>query len=518
MPDADSYSNEVSPEELAHPASLAVHQRPSPPGEEGLWSPRRRPLTIGLVLTITLVAAEALAVTAAMPIVARELGGLELYGLVFTAFLIGSLVGIVVSGDLIDRRGVVLPFVLGLSLFAIGLVLAGAAVSMPMLIVARLIQGIGGGAIPPIAYVAIGRSLPEHLRPRMFATLSTAWILPGLLGPAIAGFVAEAFDWRWIFFGLLPLIALSGAMAFRGLRGMIGGAGASARGTSTGGGAVQPRAAATATARFGGTGSRIRDGLIVSVGVTIVSAGLASDQLALTVALGVIGLAVTMWAFARLAPQGTLRAARGYPTAVLLRGLLTFAFFTVDAYVTLLLVEVRGWSAAAAGLALTAATVSWTAGSWTQARLSARIPHEWFVRIGFPVVAAGIGGLGLILLPGVPAWLAVPIFAFGGFGMGLVYAQFALIVLRDVPRESQGTVTSGLTLSDALGTTLGLSLAAAFVSASVRAGAGPAPGLGLAIVAGAITALAGWALAPRLLPRGTSITRSKPAEAQAGTR
>lgn len=505
MPIPDSYSNEVSPEELAHPESLAVHQVPSPPGDAGLWSPERRPLTIGLVLTITLVAAEALAVTAAMPIVVRELGGLELYGLVFSAFLVGSLIGIVVAGDLIDRRGVVLPFILGLSLFAIGLVLAGAAVSMPMLIFARLIQGIGGGAIPPIAYVAIGRSLPEHLRPRMFATLSTAWILPGLLGPGIAGFVAEAFDWRWIFFGLLPLIALSGAMAFRGLRGMI-------RGDVAKTGTTAP------SATFGGTGSRIRDGLIVAVGVTIAGIGLASESLALTVALGAIGLAITLWAFARLAPRGTLRAARGYPTAVLLRGLLTFAFFTVDAYVTLLLVEVRGWSAAAAGLALTAATVSWTAGSWTQARLSARIPHEWFVRIGFPVVAAGIAGLGLILLPGVPAWLAVPIFAFGGFGMGLVYAQFALIVLRDVPRASQGTVTSGLTLSDTLGTTLGLSLAAAFVAASVRAGAGPAPGLAAAIAAGTLVAIAGWALSPRLLPRGVAITRSRRSEAPSGTR
>ena len=109
--------------------------------------------------------------------------------------------------------------------------------------------------------------------------------------------------------------------------------------------------------------------------------------------------------------------------------------------------------------------------------------------------------MGLILIPAVPAWLAVPIFAFGGFGMGLTYAQFALIVLRDVPREAQGAVTSGLTLSDTLGTTLGLSLAAAFVSAAVRAGAGPAPGLALAIAAGTLVAILGWLLAPRLLPK-----------------
>ena len=488
---------EITAEELVHPESLFVHQVPVPPEEGGLWSPARRPLTLGLVLTITLVAAEALAVSTAMPIVARELGGLELYGLVFAAFLVGSLVGIVVAGSLIDRRGVVLPFLLGLALFAIGLALAGAAVSMPMLIGARLIQGIGGGAIPPIAYVAIGRSLPEHLRPRMFATMSTAWILPGIFGPAVAGVVAETFSWRWIFLGLLPLLAVSGSMAYRGLRGLA-------------------RAPAGSKGSSGGT--RIRDGLLVGGGVAILTTGLASTSAVVVAGLGGGGLAITLWAFRRLAPRGTLRSARGYPTAILLRGVLTFAFFAIDAYVALLLVEIRGWSAAEAGIALTAATISWTAGSWTQARLSARIPHERFVRFGFPVVAAGIAGLGLILIPAVPAWLAVPIFAFGGFGMGLTYAQFALIVLRDVSRESQGEATAALTLADALGTVLGTSLAAAFIAAGVRAGMGPAPGLAAAIVAGSVAAAVGWILASRLLPSSAEVSRAVAAEATGGLR
>src|SRR6476661_2643355 len=149
MPEAlrSDVPDEVSAEELAHPSSLAAHRVPVPPEEGGLWSPERRPLTVGLVLTITLVATEALAVSTAMPIVARELGGLELYGLVFSAFTASSLVGIVVAGQLIDRRGIVVPFVLGLAMFAAGLTIAGAAVSMPMLILGRLIQGLGGGAI-----------------------------------------------------------------------------------------------------------------------------------------------------------------------------------------------------------------------------------------------------------------------------------------------------------------------------------------------------------------------------------
>ena len=197
MPEAlpepvEPISSEVSPEELSHPESLAVHLGPVPASEGGLWSPARRPLTLGLVLTITLVAAEALAVSTAMPIVARDLGGLELYGLVFSAFFVGSLFGIVVVAGLIDRIGVVAPFLAGLGLFAIGLAIAGSAPSMAVLIGARFIQGIGGGTIPPVAYVAIGRSLPAHLRPRMFAVLSTAWILPGVFGPAVVEHYGQA--------------------------------------------------------------------------------------------------------------------------------------------------------------------------------------------------------------------------------------------------------------------------------------------------------------------------------------
>ncbi len=83
----------------------------------GLWSPQRRKLTVGLILTITLVAFEALAVSTVMPIVARELGDIELYGWVFTAFMLGSLIGIVVIGGLIDRRGLGIPFLAGIGLF-----------------------------------------------------------------------------------------------------------------------------------------------------------------------------------------------------------------------------------------------------------------------------------------------------------------------------------------------------------------------------------------------------------------
>ncbi len=176
----------------------------------GLWSPERRALSAGLVLTVTLVASEALAVGTVMPVVARELGGLELYGWVFSAFFLATLVGIVISGGLVDRgTGMARPLAFGLGCFAVGLALGGLAPSMPLLVLARVLQGLGAGFEPPVAYVAIRRVLPEDLRPRMVAVLSTAWVIPGLIGPALAGVVADTFGWRWIFLGILPLIAIA---------------------------------------------------------------------------------------------------------------------------------------------------------------------------------------------------------------------------------------------------------------------------------------------------------------------
>ena len=466
---------------IAGPARPPVH-RP-----DSLWSPARRPLTIGLVLTISLVAAEALAVATAMPVVARDLGRLDLYGWVFSAFFLGSLIGIAVVGGLIDERGVVLPFVGGLVLFAIGLLMCGLAESMEVIVAGRFIQGLGGGAVPPVAYVAIGRSLPDRLRPRMFATMSGAWVLPGVFGPAVAGVVAEAWHWRVVFLGLLPLIVVAGWIALGAMRAIPD--------------QVRPVGAPVPEGEADLRAERRRRyawAVVVTLGAALLTSGLLSPDLPVLLAVGGAGLAITVVAFRRLTPPGTLRLAPGYPSAVMLRGFLTFAFFTIDAYVALLLVEVRGWSAAAAGLALTGATVSWTAGSWFQARNVARVGAEGFVRIGFPIVALGIGGIALALVPAVPAWVVVPAFAIGGLGMGLAYSQFAIIVLRDAPRDSQGAVTAAVSLSDALGTALGTGIAGAIVAASVRAGAGPGPGLGAAIAMGVGVALLGFVLAPRL--------------------
>jgi MFS family permease len=184
----------------------------------GIWAPARRLLTAGLVLAVTFVAFEALAVATILPVVGRHLGDLRLYGWVFSAFLLASLIGIVVAGTLADRVPLGRPMLAGLALFALGLVIGGTAPDMAVLVAGRAVQGLGAGVVPAVAYVAISRCYPEESRPRMFAVLSTAWVVPGLTGPAIAALVAAAVGWRWVFLGLLPLVIVAGMLVVLALR------------------------------------------------------------------------------------------------------------------------------------------------------------------------------------------------------------------------------------------------------------------------------------------------------------
>lgn len=450
---------------------------------DSLWRADRRALTIGLVLTVTLIGFEALAISTVMPIVSDELGGIELYGWVFSAFFLGSLIGIVVVGGAIDRGGLALPYGVGLALFAIGLLVGGLAPSMLILVAARFVQGLGAGTLQPIAYVAIGRTLPETLRPRMFAVLSTAWVLPGVIGPAIAGTVGENIGWRIVFLGLLPLILLAGALTLGALR------------------AVAPAAAhpddAAAAARRG----RLPLALAVAAGAGLLTAGLTAGEPVPTITLSGVGLVTLIAALRRLTPAGTLVARPVLPAAILSRGILTCAFFGVDAFVALTLVGWRGVSATEAGIALTSATIAWTAGAWIQARGAERWPTHRLVQAGFGVVVLGLIGMLFVLSPEVTWLVAIVAFGVAGLGMGLAYSPLALIVLREAAPEAQGASTSALSLTDSVGTALGTGITGAIVAASVRSVGDPAPGLAIGFIVAIGVGIVGLALSGRLRPR-----------------
>jgi MFS family permease len=465
-------------------------------GVGGLMAPQRRALTVGLVLTITFVASEALAVVTVMPVVARDLGGLRLYGWVFSGFMLGSVIGIVAAGREADRRGPAVPFVAGVVLFGAGLALAGLAPSMGVLVAGRVLQGVGAGAVPSVAYATIGRSLPETLRARMMAVLSTAWVAPGLIGPAVSAEVARLFGWRWVFLGLLPLVAVAGTIAVPALI------------------RLGPPASS------GAEEHRMIDGFRTAAGATMILAGLTLaagsgagpgrlEAILGGVVLIAAGAAVGLPALRRLVPPGTLTARAGLPATILSRGLLTFTFFGADAYVTLTVTAVRHRTPVVAGIAVTGATVAWTAGAWIQARLSGTWEGRRLVRSGLVVVLAGIAGMVLVLLPGVPVAEGLAAWTVAGLGMGLAYAPISLMMLQKAPPGQEGRASASLNLADVLGTAIGIGVGGAAVAAT--AGHDLRLGIIVAFCAAAAVGLVALAVTRRL-PSGPSSASPPPAQ------
>jgi MFS family permease len=432
------------------------------------------------VLTVTLVAFEALSVATVLPVVSRQLGGVRLYGWVFSAFFLGSLVGIVVAGRQADRIGLRRPFAVGLALFAVGLAVGGAAPDMGVLVAGRAVQGFGAGAIPAAAYVAIGRGYPAALRPRMFAVLSTAWVVPGLVGPALSGLVADQLGWRWVFLGLLPLVATAGALTLPRVSKLS-----------------PPVADGPVTASPG----MLVDAVRVAAGAGLILAGLTIADPLPSAALMAVGVAAGVPSFLRLVPAGTLRARSGLPAAILVRGILTFAFFGADAYVPLTLTSIRGKSATVAGIALTTATMTWTAGSWVQERRIQRWGPRRLIFLGLLLDLLAIVGFATLLARSVPVVVGPVMWGVAGLGIGMAYGAISVTVLHEAPAGQEGAASSSLQLTDVLGVALGTGLGGAMVAFGHAHGWDPRTGLLLAFGVTAAVAAGGLLVARRLPSR-----------------
>jgi MFS family permease len=445
---------------------------PAPSTRLELFGPTRRSTTVGMLLLISMVAFEAMGVGTAMPALVAALGALSLYAWPFVTFMAAAVFGTVLGGRWCDRAGPRAPLLVAPVLFAAGLLTAGSAGGMPQLLLGRTLQGLGAGSVTVAIYVLVARVYPERVRPAMFGLMSSAWVLPSLIGPPVAGVVTERLSWRWVFFGLVPVAALACALIVPAVRRL---------GPPDPDRVAATRRAGLVTAAFG-----------AAAGVSALSwAGQNPDG---AVALGVlvVALIVLVPSIRRLLPRGVFRARRGIPSVVASRGLCAALFFTSNSYLPLMLTSTHHWSLAAAGTPLVVGSLGWSSASWWQGR-HPDLPRPVLLRVGFCLLAAGAAGLLLVAPTWGVAWLALPVWAMAGVGMGLCFPSVAFLLLCQSAPGEVGFHTSAAQMSDQLSTATMIGLGGALLAVL------GAPSVALPVLLAVLAALGvlGALIAPR---------------------
>jgi len=403
-----------------------------------IWDRSRVWVTLGAVALIFLAAIEALAVTTVMPIVSDALDGQSLYAVAFAGTLATSVIGMVAAGSWSDARGPRGALYAAVTLFILGLLISGFAATMPQFLIGRLVQGLGAGGQTVALYVVVARLYPPYLHGRVFAAFAAAWVVPSMIGPFLAGAVAEYLDWRWAFLGVAVLTAIAFSMVAIRLRGV-----------DLGRGEPQDRRALLT-----------RLSLAIVVAVLAVVIGLSAEldpAIGWPVALGAV-LAIGV-AVLPLLPRRTLRAGAGLPSVVLMRGVAAGAFFAAEAYIPYLLMRKFDFSATWAGVALMLAAFAWAGASAAQGRYGERLGNH-------RITALSLGALlvAMLCVLAAAAFYASPIFvivgwAFAGGGMGLLYPRLTVLTLAYSDETNQGFNSSALSISDATGSAVAIALA-----------------------------------------------------------
>lgn len=444
---------------------------------EGILDWRHRRLTVGAILAVSIVAFEALALATVAPVIARDLDGVGLYAWIFSAFLLAQIVGAVAAGGEVDRHGPAVPFLASLALLGIGLSIGALSPNMFVLVLGRALQGIGGGALVACVYAVINVGYSDHLRPRMMAVFSSAFILPALVGPVIAGFVAEQLTWRLIFYGFLPFLVVVGLLAVPafGRLDLAGEIDRNVRPSNR-----LPRAVLVAA----GTGLLLA-GLKAVSGENFSLGGFEAPSVIAGPLMVAAGFFMMGPALHRILPPGTLIASRGLPATVSTKGLMAATYFYAEAYLVLALNEVSGYTATTAGLVISAGAISWTTGTWLQERLDKRYDgRERRTRVlaGVGLMSLGVVGLAAVVITVGKIFLAVALAGWiaASLGMGLANPAGTTIAFAHAPSGKEGAVSSSVLIAELIGPAASIGLGGALVALGVASGGGVDLGVTLA--------------------------------------
>ena len=408
--------------------------RAAEPPAPGIMSGTYLWITIGACALVFLGAFESLAVTTVMPVVSDELGGERLYALAFAGPLATGVIGMVVAGNWSDRRGPTAALYTSVAAFVAGLLIAGLAPTMEILVAGRFVQGLGSGAMMVALYVVVARVYPQDKHPAIFAAFAAAWVVPSLIGPTIAAVVTDLWSWHWVFLGVVVLALAALLMVVPALRGLSGG-----------GDATAPWALG-------------RLGWSVLAALAVLALNLVGDIPGVGPVLAVAAVVIALIAVRPLVPRGTLIARRGLPSVILVRGLMSGAFFSANVYVPYLLTDRYLLTPTLAGLALTGGALAWSTASTVQGRMGARLSNVTALRVGTALVLVGIA---LVLATSALQWDALVIavaWVVAGSGMGLMSPRSSVLTLSLSTPANQGFNSSAMTVADSFGSAMVLAI------------------------------------------------------------
>jgi EmrB/QacA subfamily drug resistance transporter len=415
-------------------------------------SRRRWAITAGVMTGMLLAALEATVVGTAMPTIVAALGGLAHYSWVFSAYLLTSTVTVPLWGKLSDLFGRRIIYQIGIAAFLVGSALCGMSQTMTQLILARAFQGIGAGALVPLAMTIIGDIFTLQERAKMQGFFSGVWGVSSVIGPLIGGFITDQLSWRWVFYINLPVGIIAAIVIGVAL--------------------IEPKREGRPTIDYLGA-------FVLTASVTIImlafsaedpTRGIAPRNVALA-AVG-IGLLVAFVFVEKRAkdpvvPLGLFRN-RVVSVSIGVGFLAGIAMFGAITFVPLLAQGVFGATATQAGTFLTPLMLSWVVASIFGGRLLLRLGTRPLVVAGLVFMIAGLASLSTFTKatarPVIMAELAVI-----GIGLGLTMLTLLIAAQHSVPREQLGITTSLNQFSRSIGGALGVALLGAVLAAGLGA-------------------------------------------------
>ena len=404
----------------------------------------RRATVFALLASIAMSALEATVVGTAMPTVIADLGGIDRYGWVGAAYMLASTVTMPLYGKLADLYGRRPTLIFGIVLFTLGSLAAGASTTMTMLVIARGIQGLGAGAMQPVAMTIVGDLFTLEERSRVQALFGSVWGISGIAGPIVGGLIVETIGWRWVFWINLPLGVLAIAMLMRSYH-------------------EEKRAAVQVHIDWLGA-------LVLTLASIAILIGAGRELPWLTIPLG-LGLTVLFVMIERRAqspvlPLGlVLRPAIAVASASSL--LLGAAMMAAVMFVPLFAQGVLGASAPEAGATIAPMLVGWPIAAAMTSRTLSRIGFRIPVIVGSFVVVIGLSLVAFFAQPGASLWaLRGGMFVYG-MGMGFTLTAQILAVQSSVAMNERGVATATNLFARSMGGALGAGAMGAVFTAAL---------------------------------------------------